>query len=165
MRQEADDPSTHPAPHARWLAGGEHLHHLVRPARGRVDWCKDRSWCETGTAVRTRKSGTVTVPDALPKNLIEAAYAQDRVPVWTEDEASPYQTVPYPSAHWHPVIPSAIPMSMCATERPSSLRCSIRPLVPTGHYPRPHEAIAISDPNDPLGRRFNRLPYGLQPAR
>jgi transposase len=32
-------------------------------------WSKDRSWCETGTAVRKRKSGTVTVtdPDATPK--------------------------------------------------------------------------------------------------
>ncbi len=26
-------------------------------------WGKDRSWCETGTAVRKRKSGTVTVTD------------------------------------------------------------------------------------------------------
>jgi transposase len=32
-------------------------------------WDRDRSWCETGTAVRKRKSGTVTVvdPDATPK--------------------------------------------------------------------------------------------------
>jgi transposase len=32
-------------------------------------WNKDRSWCETGTAIRKRKSGTVTVedPDALAK--------------------------------------------------------------------------------------------------
>ena len=32
-------------------------------------WDKDRSWCETGTAVRKRKSGTVVVhdPDATPK--------------------------------------------------------------------------------------------------
>jgi transposase len=32
-------------------------------------WTKDRSWCETGTALRKRKSGTVTVedPDALAK--------------------------------------------------------------------------------------------------
>lgn len=32
-------------------------------------WDKDRSWCETGTAIRKRKSGTVTVidPDATPK--------------------------------------------------------------------------------------------------
>jgi hypothetical protein len=26
-------------------------------------WGKDRSWCETGTAVRKRKNGTVTVTD------------------------------------------------------------------------------------------------------
>jgi len=34
-----------------------------------VTWSKDRSWCETGTAVRKRKSGTVTVtdPDTTPK--------------------------------------------------------------------------------------------------
>ncbi len=32
-------------------------------------WNKDRSWCQTGTAVRKRKSGTVTVedPDTLAK--------------------------------------------------------------------------------------------------
>ena len=32
-------------------------------------WQKDRSWCETGTAIRERKSGTVTVrdPDAEAK--------------------------------------------------------------------------------------------------
>ena len=32
-------------------------------------WDRDRSWCETGTAVRKRKSGTVTVldPDATAK--------------------------------------------------------------------------------------------------
>jgi transposase len=32
-------------------------------------WSKDRSWCETGTAVRKRKSGTVIVtdPDATAK--------------------------------------------------------------------------------------------------
>lgn len=32
-------------------------------------WTKDRSWCETGTVVRKRKSGTVTVvdPDAAAK--------------------------------------------------------------------------------------------------
>jgi hypothetical protein len=35
------------------------------------------------------------------KNLIEAAYRQGTLPVWTEDEAGPYQTVPYPGHHWH----------------------------------------------------------------
>jgi len=34
--------------------------------------------------------------------LIEAAYQQVELPVWTEDEAGPYQTVPYPGEHWHP---------------------------------------------------------------
>jgi len=34
--------------------------------------------------------------------LIEAAYTQDELPVWTEDEAGPYQTLPYPGHHWHP---------------------------------------------------------------
>jgi hypothetical protein len=33
--------------------------------------------------------------------LIEAAYTQDVLPVWTEDEAGPYQTLPYPGSHWH----------------------------------------------------------------
>ena len=33
-------------------------------------WQRDRSWCETGVAVRQRKTGPVTVtdPDAAPKN-------------------------------------------------------------------------------------------------
>lgn len=67
-------------------------------------WDKDRSWCETGTAIRKRKSGSVTVidPDATPKNVIEAGYARDALPVYTEDEAGPDQTTPYPGSHWHP---------------------------------------------------------------
>jgi hypothetical protein len=36
------------------------------------------------------------------KKLIEAAYTQASLPVWTEDEAGPYQTIPYPGSHWHP---------------------------------------------------------------
>ncbi len=34
-----------------------------------MTWGKDRTWCETGTVVRKRKSGTVTVtdPDTAPK--------------------------------------------------------------------------------------------------
>lgn len=34
--------------------------------------------------------------------MIEAAYTQESLPVWTEDEAGPYQTIPYPGSHWHP---------------------------------------------------------------
>jgi len=36
------------------------------------------------------------------KTLIEAAYAQQDLPVWTEDEAGPFPTVPYPGQHWYP---------------------------------------------------------------
>jgi hypothetical protein len=35
-----------------------------------------------------------------PKKLIEAAYHQTELPVWTEDEAGPFQTVPYPGRCW-----------------------------------------------------------------
>ena len=35
--------------------------------------------------------------------MIEAAYRQAVLPVWTEDEAGPCQTLPYPGHHWHPV--------------------------------------------------------------
>jgi hypothetical protein len=34
--------------------------------------------------------------------LIEAAYTQDLLPVWTEDEAGPYPTRPHPGHHWQP---------------------------------------------------------------
>jgi hypothetical protein len=37
------------------------------------------------------------------KNLIEAAFTQDVLPVYTEDEAGPYQTLLYPGSHWRPV--------------------------------------------------------------
>ena len=35
--------------------------------------------------------------------MIEAAYAQAVIPVWTEDEAGPYQTLPSPGMHWRPM--------------------------------------------------------------
>jgi hypothetical protein len=34
--------------------------------------------------------------------LIEAAYTQQELSLWTEDEAGPFQTVPYPGQHWRP---------------------------------------------------------------
>jgi hypothetical protein len=37
------------------------------------------------------------------KKLIEAAYAQNLLPLWTEDEAGPYPTLPYPGQQWRPV--------------------------------------------------------------
>jgi len=44
------------------------------------------------------------------KTLIEAAYRQDRLPVWTEDEAGPYPILPYPGAHRQPLgLPTRYP--------------------------------------------------------
>ncbi len=71
-------------------------------------WQKSRSWCETGQVVRKRKLGKVMVtdPDATPqKELIETAYRlreKKGLAVWVEDEAGPYQTVPYPGESWQP---------------------------------------------------------------
>jgi hypothetical protein len=36
------------------------------------------------------------------KGLIEQAYTQTELPVWTEDEAGPYQAIPQPGTHWRP---------------------------------------------------------------
>lgn len=55
---------------------------------------------------RKRKQGVVTVrgSDAVAKqNLIERAYQlgeQLGLAVWNEDEAGPYQTIPYPGSSW-----------------------------------------------------------------
>jgi transposase len=68
-------------------------------------WQKDRSWCETGKVLRLRKSGPVEVtdPDTWPKTkLIEQAYTQTELPVWNEDEAGPFETIPYPGYSWQP---------------------------------------------------------------
>ena len=46
------------------------------------------------------------VPDTTrmqqQKSLIEAAYTQAVLPVWTEDEAGPFTTAPFPGQHWRP---------------------------------------------------------------
>jgi hypothetical protein len=55
-----------------------------------------------------RKAGAVKVsdPDALAKQiLIERAYILGEklaLPVWTEDEAGPFVTLPYPGLSWQP---------------------------------------------------------------
>ena len=44
------------------------------------------------------------------KGLIEQAYTQTALPVWTEDEAGPYQAIPQPGIHWRPATsPSRYP--------------------------------------------------------
>lgn len=35
--------------------------------------------------------------------MIEDAYTQAALPVWTEDEAGPYPTRPHPGSHWQPI--------------------------------------------------------------
>ncbi len=67
---------------------------------------RTRSWCPTGTAQRVRKTGVVTVVDPETEHkrmLIELAYRLAEaggIPVWCQDEAGPYGTVPYPGASW-----------------------------------------------------------------
>ena len=41
------------------------------------------------------------------KGLIERAYPQTELPVWTEDEAGPYQAIPQPGTHWRPATSPA----------------------------------------------------------
>jgi transposase len=67
---------------------------------------KTRTWCPTGTAIRVRKAGTVTVqdPKTHEKTLIELAYEQAEAAglgLWCEDEAGPYQAIPQPGEDWH----------------------------------------------------------------
>jgi hypothetical protein len=69
---------------------------------------RTRTWCPTGTALRVRKTGTVTVhdPQAQEKQrLIELAYEQaERAGLvqLNEDEAGPYQAIPQPGIVWQP---------------------------------------------------------------
>jgi hypothetical protein len=69
---------------------------------------RSRTWCPTGTALRVRKAGIVTVqdPQAQEKQrLIELAYEQaERAGLvqLNEDEAGPYQAIPQPGGSWQP---------------------------------------------------------------
>src|SRR6266566_141637 len=65
------------------------------------------TWCATGSALRKRKAGVVTVydPRAQEKQrLIELAYLigeQAGLQVWCQDEAGPYQAIPQAGSTWH----------------------------------------------------------------
>src|SRR5438270_8912285 len=67
-----------------------------------------RTWCRTGTAVRVRKAGVVTVHDPQTQEkqrLIELAYRIAEaagVELWCQDEAGPYQAIPQAGEDWHP---------------------------------------------------------------
>src|SRR6266700_2137818 len=68
---------------------------------------RTRTWCATGSALRKRKAGVVTVydPRAQEKQrLIELAYLigeQAGLQVWCQDEAGPYQAIPQAGSTWH----------------------------------------------------------------
>jgi len=68
---------------------------------------RSRTWCQTGTALRVRKTGVVRVydPQATEKQrLIELAYQIAEaagVELWCQDEAGPYQAIPQPGTNWH----------------------------------------------------------------
>ncbi len=68
---------------------------------------RSRTWCRTGTALRVRKAGVVTVqdPQAQEKQrLIELAYHIAEAAggeLWCQDEAGPYQAIPQPGEDWH----------------------------------------------------------------
>jgi hypothetical protein len=68
---------------------------------------RSRTWCRTGTAVRVRKAGVVTVHDAQAQEkqrLIELAYRIAEaagIELWCQDEAGPYQAIPQPGEDWH----------------------------------------------------------------
>ncbi len=69
---------------------------------------KTRTWCPTGTALRKRKAGIVTVHDPAAQEktrLIEQAYEHAEragLALWCQDEAGPYQAIPQPGEDWHP---------------------------------------------------------------
>jgi len=97
---------------ARWATFREHLHDLVSAARGRFHLGEGselvRDW-DGRPQAQERDSDGARPGRPGKKGLIEAAYAQDALPVWTEDEAGPYPTLPYPGYHWHQGEPNRYP--------------------------------------------------------
>lgn len=72
-------------------------------------WQRDRSWCRTGDVLRTRKQGPAHVqdPDSEAKKAHRAGLppparggSRDVVRRWCEDEAGPFQTIPYAGRSW-----------------------------------------------------------------
>ena len=96
-------------------------------------WGKDRSWCETGEAIRKRKSGVVTVtdPDATPKKTRLRQHTckpSCRCGPKTKQDHTRRCRIPAPSGIQQGSR-RPIHMSMCATGRPSCSPCSIRQAV------------------------------------
>ena len=56
----------------------------------------------------------------VPSGLIEQAYGQAALPVWTQDEAGPYQAIPQPGSQWRPTTSPA----HCHGRRTTAMSCS-----------------------------------------
>lgn len=56
------------------------------------------------------------------KSVSEAADTQTALPVWTEDEAGPFPTMPYPGQHGRAPTarPDATPTTSCGLAPPSN---------------------------------------------
>src|SRR5581483_432197 len=86
-------------------ARGQPVHHLVRAARGGPELA-------AGPVVVPHRAGEAAAQARRgrgprsgrdrKKGLIERASTQPELPVWTEDEAGPYQAIPQPGTHWRP---------------------------------------------------------------
>jgi transposase len=72
-------------------------------------WQKSRTWCHTGRTLKKGKDGTVYQSEdpytQEKQTVIERAYVLAErlgLPLWCEDEAGPYQTVPHPGSSFQP---------------------------------------------------------------
>lgn len=63
-------------------------------------------WAGEAAAQARRGRGPRSGRDGK-KGLIEHAYTQAALPVWTQDEAGPYQAIPQPGTHWRPATSPA----------------------------------------------------------
>lgn len=105
--------------------------------------------------------------------MIEAAYTQATLPVWTEDEAGPYQTLPYLGAHWRPTgLPARHPHDYlrCGTAKQLTLfhpasgrvrvkgvrRCTNAVLHPWLETELAQILAALSEPTEVLSAAENR---------
>jgi hypothetical protein len=59
------------------------------------------------TAAQARRGGSPRSGRDRKKGLIEQAYTQAELAVWTQDEAGPYQAIPQPGARWRPATTPA----------------------------------------------------------
>ena len=80
-------------------------------------WQQNRTWCHTGRTLKKGKDGAVyrsEDPFTQEKKVIERAYVlAERVglPLWCEDEAGPYQTIPHPGSSFQPEGDPSMPGS------------------------------------------------------